>query len=629
MKQFLNSAILVLVVLTLAYGVIAFGAVSVEFAAPLFGMAVLLAVLWTAKLLLVEQVSWIRSPMHLPVLLFVVYGAIRYFTSPVEYYSRVELFHVGFYALMYFLVACNLHHRRDLTVVFLVLMGLALAESLYGLWQLVAHSNMVLFAQRPAAYSGRASGTYICPNHLAGFLEMVLGLMLARLLLHRPDVQTSFGVYAAPKILEGYGSLAVLAGIVATNSRGSWIAVAVSLAALLIWAWCPGVVSKYIVGALAGACVLVGIVSLSVPSVRERVGQTLFLAEDNISVGVKDATLGQRTLMWSSTVRMTADHPFFGTGPGTWEWFHPQYRDPKLQARPRHAHNDALQLTAEYGLVGLLLVVGAFVCFFWHTSHLSSFANFSDQRAFAVGSSFAVVVLLVHSFLDFNVHIPANALLLITLMALAVGMENGTRLSRRVQMQWSQRLGLAAVLLALAGAGAWMGQRLVQSQRLLIRADDLKDMQEWDKALELYRQAIALDSKMPGAYEGRGTAYVALAQSPAVASVPEKREACLRLAKESYQQSLALNPRDSEVLAGLAAAYELSGDPVQALNTYQRALELDPNNYRLFTDLGLFYRKNGDDPKALEAFAKSMKLKWDQVAAVNLEELQRKRPPVN
>src|SRR5207302_1333669 len=74
-------------------------------------------------------------------------------------------------------------------------------------------------------YPHRGSGTYISPNHLAGFLEMLLPLGLAYAMAGRQKHLT--------KILLGYASLVIITGIGVTVSRGSWVASAAALLALL------------------------------------------------------------------------------------------------------------------------------------------------------------------------------------------------------------------------------------------------------------------------------------------------------------------------------------------------------------------------------------------------------------
>src|SRR6185503_6312483 len=78
-------------------------------------------------------------------------------------------------------VAASYFHRpRDRAFFLIVLMILAVFEAGYGIWQALTNSGWVFFWERPPLYQGRASGTFIYPNQFAAFLELALGLVLAR-----------------------------------------------------------------------------------------------------------------------------------------------------------------------------------------------------------------------------------------------------------------------------------------------------------------------------------------------------------------------------------------------------------------------------------------------------------------
>src|SRR5205814_9302788 len=99
------------------------------------------------------------------------------------------------------------------------LIFLAMAISFYAIYQFVTNSNHVWHFVTP--YHHRGSGTYISPNHLGGFLEMLLTLALCYTLTSRIKHLT--------KVFLGYAALVIFFGIVVTLSRGTWISTAVSL----------------------------------------------------------------------------------------------------------------------------------------------------------------------------------------------------------------------------------------------------------------------------------------------------------------------------------------------------------------------------------------------------------------
>src|SRR6185503_14595449 len=130
-------------------------------------------------------------------------------------------------------------------------------------------------------------------------------------------------------------AVVVLLGILASDSRASWLAIALSVLAFFIWAWIPGAVSRYVLVGLIILGVLLSVLAFSLPSVRDRLQKSFKSPkeEQELTVGLSDTSIGLRTYMWSATRRMITEHPVFGTGPGTWEWVHQLYREPILQGR--------------------------------------------------------------------------------------------------------------------------------------------------------------------------------------------------------------------------------------------------------------------------------------------------------
>src|SRR5947207_1739919 len=104
---------------------------------------------------------------------------------------------------------------------------LAMTIAFYAIIQFLTDSDYVWHLVRPAGYHKRGSGTFICPNHLAGYLEMVLPLGL---------VYTMTGRFNhVAKVLLCYASLVVFTGIAVTISRAGWLVTILTLVLLFVW----------------------------------------------------------------------------------------------------------------------------------------------------------------------------------------------------------------------------------------------------------------------------------------------------------------------------------------------------------------------------------------------------------
>src|SRR5882672_7632007 len=107
MRNALAGSMVVTMALCIYAAVVLFAAITPDFAAPAYGLALLLTLMWAGKLFLADVVSWKYSPLHIPVLAFVAYSIFRYFSSPIEYESRLEVINTCFCALVYFVAAAN------------------------------------------------------------------------------------------------------------------------------------------------------------------------------------------------------------------------------------------------------------------------------------------------------------------------------------------------------------------------------------------------------------------------------------------------------------------------------------------------------------------------------------------
>jgi O-antigen ligase len=125
-----------------------------------------------------------------------------------------------------------------------------------------------------------------------------------------------------------------------------------------------------------------------------------------------------RWLLASLTVDISQQFPLFGVGFGVWAAVAPRFADPSLAAFSLdYAHNDPLQFVAETGVFGLvILVISVFYLSKVTILALKALPTHA-QRVQLMGTSLAIVVPVLHSFLDFPLHIPALAVLLAVTLA--------------------------------------------------------------------------------------------------------------------------------------------------------------------------------------------------------------------
>src|SRR5947208_5053635 len=115
-------------------------------------------------MLLVLRPDFLCVSICLAVVAFILCAIVRYAASDIEYVARQELIRILVYAFLFFAILNNLHRQESIQAISLALVFLAMAISFYAVYQFLTDSTRVwhVFTQ----YNHRASGTYICPNHL-------------------------------------------------------------------------------------------------------------------------------------------------------------------------------------------------------------------------------------------------------------------------------------------------------------------------------------------------------------------------------------------------------------------------------------------------------------------------------
>jgi len=194
-----ERGILALVLVILGFGPLAIGAVRASGFLVIQGLTLGVMLLWGARFWLNRKAQLFWPPVCWAVSAFTIYAIARYITADIEYVARQELLRVLVYAFLFLAILNNLQRKESVLVISSTLLFLAMGISFYAIYQFVTGSDRVWDLVKP--YHHRGSGTYISPNHLAGFLEMLLPLGLAYTLCGR--------LRPVLRILIGYASLVI------------------------------------------------------------------------------------------------------------------------------------------------------------------------------------------------------------------------------------------------------------------------------------------------------------------------------------------------------------------------------------------------------------------------------------
>jgi O-antigen ligase len=594
--QWLEYLLLALVLAILAWGPLATGTVRPQDFLVTQALTMLAALLWLLRLWVAPapRLNW--PPVNWAVLAFTGYAVARYLTADLEFVARDELAKILVYTLVFLIVINNLARQESVKIIVAVLVLLASADALYALHQYLTQSNRVWHFLRPTQYGLRGSGTYINPSNLAGFLEMILPLALALLLAGRQSFVSRIGL--------GWASLVLLAGIGVTISRGGWISTALALlvlVALLVRE------ARFRLPALAllGVLLLAGITFASVSLYSQKRFEQL------VSQGRLNDV---RLYVWPPAVKLWEEHFWFGVGPGHFDWRFRKHRPVEVQVRPMRVHNDYLNTLTDWGTVGAALVASVWgllalgaVRTLRHLRRPGRDANSgpSNRYAMVLGASVGLLALLFHSVVDFNFHIPANALLAVALMALLAGhwRHADERVLRpaRLPARLLLTLGVLACL-------AWLGRQGVVAAReteLLRRADQAEIAT--DPQLAALKQAHEVDPANFETVYRIGEIYRLRAWQGY-----DDYPARIREAMPWFELGMKLNPYDGYNHLRYGMCLDWIGRFPEAEPHFQAALERDPNNYFLVAHMGWHHLQKHDYAEAKRWFERSIQIKsWD------------------
>ena len=293
-----------------------------------------------------------------------------------------------------------------------MLFSLFLVLSAFGLFHAAtAGPGTLYWVFKPWFLEGaKPFGPYVNPNNFAAVMEMaapwIFGYTLVRARRMRwnifADVKTVF-----------FGSVAILCTLsgIATGSKFSAPVMAGSLSLLAIIAAPRS--KRWIAILVVIALLAAGTGVAAMGFLGERVTEFLSATEDGLSSV-------NRWQILPSAIDLIGDFAIVGCGFGAFRDVFAHYVPPGDEGRWEHLHNDYLQVVAEGGAIGGVLVLLLTLGFLYQLFVRGAWRSRHSIDLELVGLAFGLLSLMAHAVVDFNHQIPANALLFVTLAALAL-----------------------------------------------------------------------------------------------------------------------------------------------------------------------------------------------------------------
>ncbi len=380
---------------------LALGAVQPWAWASLTVSAVLLLLLWAASQVLAGRVKIFWSPLYVPGGLLLALALAQYFGRLTldSFATRESILKLAtdlvffFLAIQLFAAAPPRIWRRFGFAVAIFAFSLAL----FAILQYFSSQGLIYWAFKTA--SGCTFGPYANHNHYAGLMEMLIPIGMASFLVCPQTNPT--------RRLLGFAVLVAVASVLISGSRGGFIALLAELGILGLVLfrysdapWRRPFAVMVGLGAMASALLFFWI---DPGHISRRLATVANLPQS------PEVTLAIRWNLTQDSLRMLSEHMWVGTGAGSYEVAYTRYQSFPIDLRVDYAHNDYAQALGETGLVGGVLIVAALAIFLRLAFTGLRKRLRHDIGWIQLGATLGCCGLLVHSFGDFNLHIPANA----------------------------------------------------------------------------------------------------------------------------------------------------------------------------------------------------------------------------
>jgi O-antigen ligase len=402
-----NTALLMGASGVLLLGPLAFGAVEPWSIFALEACAMLLLALWAYR-------QWIDRVLHVtdnvlyrPMAAFLALVLVQWLVGTTAYrhvtYTHLLLY--AAYGMLAFVVTQTLRRSSQFELLAKLFTGYGAVVASFAVLQGIA-PNGKLYWIWPLEQGGWIYGPYVNHNHYAGLMEMLTPFPLVLAATHFTKGNRKLAVAGIAALMAG--------SIFLSGSRGGMAAFVAQMAVLVVLlvqkregSW----KQPLMLGAFL-ALVIVFLVWLGSNELTQRLISIHSEAREEINGGA-------RLSIDRDCLRMLVKRPFLGWGLGTFPIVYPEFRSFYTTFFVNQAHNDYLQLLVETGLAGFSIAVWFLVLIFRQAAGKLKNWTGTASAAMTMAALLGCVGILVHSFLDFNLQIPANAALFYVLCAMA------------------------------------------------------------------------------------------------------------------------------------------------------------------------------------------------------------------
>ncbi len=300
---------------------------------------------WLAKMFFSGKVSFVRTPLNLPIFLYVVTLVISVIFSPFKLHSLLAL-KEEWLLLTFFLIVNNVKEEGKVEKLLTILIFVSTLVGFYAIWQ--HYSGMDLYRNRLLESRGEVFLSLgLFDHHLTFGGYYMLVFLLASVIFLNARRAGAFRIFdfLAPAVLG--------LSLVFSYARSAWLGGAVGV---LTFGFLKG--GKFVLFLILGIFLLCLLIYVIEPTSWDRI------KEIDLSKNKPEST---RIRLWETSIQMIKDKPIWGIGLGNFGKLFHRYKVEGVYDTTCHPHNDFLNVAVNSGLLGLLAYLSIWAVFLYST----------------------------------------------------------------------------------------------------------------------------------------------------------------------------------------------------------------------------------------------------------------------
>lgn len=408
-----------------------------------------------------------------------------------------------------------------------VLLSLAaFAEYYFGLWGTPA--------------GGRVMASFPNPNHLAGYLAAGITLLFSSIQEGNHSLRK--------KILLSIMFTLIVGALLLTGSKGGFLSAWFGIAILLFW----GKKKRVYVYLAVSAVIVVTVLFSPLKGVV-------------LKRELADPFTFEKTALFKETAAYISDYPLLGTGLEMFKYYYPQYKSmPGLRSAP-YVHNEFLNIWTDMGFFGFAAYCWFLVIYIFAARTLVH----KSAGGIVIGFIAVSAGLLLHSMVEFNLHVPVLAVLLIIGAALSGNLSKEQEGKKLEIGPLSPQVGIPVVWAMILCIAVLLIFPLV-AQNYAEQGEDAYKNMNYVEAINAYSKAVKYNPLSPEILEQTAKAFYK-------EGTLLHDEIFLWAAQHYMEKAVRLEPRNLFRRRSLAALYERQGKINEAKQAYADVLTLAPN----------------------------------------------------